>query len=249
MRQYLRGFSDAVVPIAATPEQKVQAILNWMNYGPPRPVAADAKDLPTRDPEVTLNYRQLLDACGTATNAFLNLSKSAGLRSRRLLLLTPARATKHVVAEVLIDGRWVVVDPAYRVLWRDAEGHLLTRDQLRIPQIFDQAIHAVPNYPEVYDYANVAHIRVVKFPMAGPQLRIVLDKVLPGWEENSNWSLLLERESFLTFTLAALASIFLLVFRLVLGRLTDRHLAEPRFSLRQYSQRVFAAVISTPEWK
>ena len=32
------------------------------------------------------------------------------------------RTAKHVVAEVLIDGRWVIADPAYRVLLRDAKG-------------------------------------------------------------------------------------------------------------------------------
>jgi len=41
VRQYLNGFSDAIVPVPATPEQKVDAILNWMRSGPPRAVAAN----------------------------------------------------------------------------------------------------------------------------------------------------------------------------------------------------------------
>src|SRR5262245_40964067 len=41
VRQYLQGFSDAIVPAAATPQQKVEAILHWMSSGPPRAVAAD----------------------------------------------------------------------------------------------------------------------------------------------------------------------------------------------------------------
>jgi len=79
VRQYLKGFSDAVVPAAASPEQKVEAILNWMRSGAPRPVAANPEEFSKRDPEATLNYEQLLAVCGTATNAFLNLSRSAGV--------------------------------------------------------------------------------------------------------------------------------------------------------------------------
>ena len=41
VRQYLRGFSDAIVPAAAAPEEQVRAILAWMSSGPPRQVAAN----------------------------------------------------------------------------------------------------------------------------------------------------------------------------------------------------------------
>ena len=56
---------------------------------------ADLAILSARDPQDTLNYHQLLEVCGSATNAFLNLSRSTGLQARRLLLLTPE---KFVVA-------------------------------------------------------------------------------------------------------------------------------------------------------
>src|SRR5579863_7550659 len=102
VRQYLRGFSDALIPAASSPELRVEAILSWMRSGPQRPVASNPDGLSKRDPETTLNYKQLLSVCGTATNAFLNLARSSGLTARRLLLLTPDRTTKHVVAEVQI---------------------------------------------------------------------------------------------------------------------------------------------------
>jgi hypothetical protein len=78
VRRYLRGFSDAIVPEASTPQQKAQAILAWMQNGPPRFESPNLAELSPRDPEDTLNYRQLLEVCGSATNAFLNLSLSAG---------------------------------------------------------------------------------------------------------------------------------------------------------------------------
>src|ERR1700758_3728733 len=120
VRDYLDGFSDAIIPSNATPEQRVDAILEWMRKGPPRSADANPSGLAARDPETTLNYQQLLSVCGTATNAFLNLARSADLEVRRLLLLSPDRNTKHVVAEVLLDGRWIVVDPTDRLVTRKA---------------------------------------------------------------------------------------------------------------------------------
>src|SRR5450631_640949 len=73
VRRYLKEFSDAVVPSGVTPEENVDAILTWMRTDPPRAVATNPNNLANRDPEVTLNYRQLLGVCGTATNGFLNL--------------------------------------------------------------------------------------------------------------------------------------------------------------------------------
>ena len=84
IRQYLKGFSNAIVPQAASPQQKVEAILAWMSEGPPRPGADHPEDLSPRDSEETVNYQHLLDVCGSATNAFLFLSRSAGLEARRL---------------------------------------------------------------------------------------------------------------------------------------------------------------------
>jgi hypothetical protein len=248
VREYLRGFSGAIVPASAAPEEKAEAILNWMREGPPRSTA-DPAGLSGRDPETTLNYQQLLAVCGTATNAFLNLSRSVGLNTRRLLLLTPNRNTKHVVAEVLIDGRWVIVDPTYRVFLRDAQGHLLTRVELQNPAVFAQAIRAVPDYPQEYNYASFAHVRIARLPLDGLHLRGILNAVSPSWEEDWDWSLLLERESFFALVASAASAFLLLVFRQLLGWYADYRLRVPRFHFREHFLRAGAAFFSTPEIK
>src|SRR5258707_2169663 len=152
VRWYLDGFSDAIVPNSLPVEQKVEAILNWMRAEPSRAIATDPDALSKRDPETTLTNKQLLNVCGTATNAFLNLARSSDLRVRRLLLFSPDRTTKHVVAEVLMDERWIVVDPTYRVIMQDARGHYLTRSELRDPAVFSEATGAIPNYPREYNF-------------------------------------------------------------------------------------------------
>ena len=249
VRRYLDGFSDAIVPDSEPAERQVEAILDWMRKGPPRAVAADPSALPGRDPEATLNYRQLLSVCGTATNAFLNLARSNGLSARRLLLMTPDNKAKHVVAEILIDGRWVVADPAYRILLHDANGHLLTREELRNPAVLAEATRTVPNYPKEYTYEKFAHVRLARLPMQGFHLRWVLDKIAPGWEESVDWTLLLERESFFALFASALAFLVLLLVRFLLGWFADHRLMISRFQLRSQFIRAGTTFFRAPEIK
>jgi hypothetical protein len=86
-QRYLKGFSDAVIPAAASPEEKVQAILDWMAHGPARLRSGLVGSAQDRDPTDKLNYDSLLRVCSTATNAFINLAASGGLPARRILLL------------------------------------------------------------------------------------------------------------------------------------------------------------------
>jgi hypothetical protein len=245
----LRGFSDALIPTPSTPEQKVEAILGWMRSGPQRPLAINPELLSKRDPETTLNYQQLLNVCGTATNAFLNLARSSGLSARRLLLLDPGHNTKHVVAEVLLDERWVIVDPTYRLVMRDAQGNFLTRKDLQNPAIFAQATSVVPNYPSQYNYTSFAHVRLARLPLQGLGLRHLLDRMAPGWDEAFDWSLLLERESFFILFVSSSVAFFFLLLRFLLGWYADHRLRIPRFRLRAHAIRAGAAFVSTPEIK
>ena len=196
---------------------------------------------------MTLNYLQLLRVCGTATNAFLNLARASDLQVRRLLLLSPDRTTKHVVAEVMIDRRWVVVDPAYRVIMKDAQGHLLSRKELQDPTIFKTAASAIPNYSPEYNYEHFGHLRLERLPLDGLYLRKLFDAIYPSWEEAADWSLLLERQSFFYLVLAAVATMFFLVIRQTLALYADRVLRTPRFHLRENIVRAIVAFFSVPK--
>jgi hypothetical protein len=249
VRRYLDGFSDAIVPNALPAAQKVEAILEWMRAEPSRAVATNPDELSKRDPQVTLTYKQLLNVCGTATNAFLNLARSSDLRVRRLLLLSPSRNTKHVVAEVLVGDRWIVVDPTYRVILKDAQGRYLTRSDLRNPPVFAEAISLIPNYPREYNYDQFAHVRLARLPLDELHLRQFLGRVYPGWDEAVDWSLLLERESFFYLVLSAGATLFFLLLRAVLAWYADRRLRVRRFHLREHAVRAGATFFSAPEIK
>ena len=249
VRRYLDGFSDAIVPNVMPENQKLEAILDWMRAEPSRANSTNPDALSKRDPELTLTYKQLLNVCGTATNAFLNLARSSDVRARRLLLLGPDENTKHVVAEVLVDGRWIVVDPTYRFIMKDAAGRYLTRQELQNPAVFAQAISATPNYPREYTYEYVAHVRLSRVPLVGQSLRRLFDASLPGWEEAIDWSLLLERVSFFYLVLSVAFVLLFLVLRVMLAWYADSRLRIRRFRLREHVWRAGAAFFSTPEIK
>jgi hypothetical protein len=249
VRQYLKGFSDAIIPEASSSQQKAEAILAWMSYGPPRREAPDTSTLSAHDPSDTLNYRQLLQVCGSATNAFLNLSRSSGLEVRRLLLLSPDRTAKHVVAEVHLDGRWVIVDATYRVIMKDAQGRPLTRADLQNQRLFQEAAARIPGYVPGYSYERVAHVRIGALPVLGPVLRRALDAVSPRWDESMDWSLLLERRSFAWFFVSVWALLFFLLLRIILAWLADHRLRIPRLRLRNSLTRATETFFSTPEMK
>jgi hypothetical protein len=246
VRRYLDGFSDAIVPNTLPAERKVQAILGWMRAEPSRANTTNPEALSKRDPEMTLTYRQLLNVCGTATNAFLNLARSSDLRVRRLLLLAPDRTTKHVVAEVLIDDRWIIIDPAFRVILKDARGRNLTRSELRDPAVFSEAAGAISNYPREYNYDQFAHVRLARLPLEGLHLRRLLDRVYPGWDEALDWSLFLERESFFYLVLSGGATLCFLLLRVLLAWYADSRLRIPRFRVRAKAIRAGAAFLSAP---
>lgn len=248
MRWYLDGFSDAIVPGILPAEPKVQALLDWIRIEPSR-APGNPDGLSTRDPHITLNYQKLLQVCGTATNAFLNLAREDELRVRRLLLLGPDGNTKHVVAEVLIDGRWIVVDPTYHLIMRDKSGRMLTRADLQQQDLLAQATSSIANYPREYTYYHVAHVRMARLPVAGRYLGRLFDAIYPGWEEAVDWSLLLERESFFYLVLASTVFLFLLAFRQILAWYADSMSRIPRFHFRENLIKASVAFFSTPEIK
>ena len=212
-REYLRGFSDAIVPLGAPPAQQAQAILSWMDSGPARNAFPPSEDSRDRNPVNTLSYAGLLRVCGTATNAFVNLADASGIEARRLLLLSATGNTNHVVAEVHIDGRWVVVDPSFRTILKDASGNLLTKEQLADPNTFLTATRGIAHYDPRYAYTRTEHIHLTSIPVAGIFLQRALDSWLPHWDESIRWTLLVERQSYAVLAIGLLLLMLSLLWR------------------------------------
>lgn len=239
--RYLKGFSDAIVPFSASPAQKVQAILSWMSHTPQRFGQAPPALDDDRNPTDTLNYASLLKVCGTATNAFINLADSGGLTARRLLLLDANRSTVHVVAEVLINGRWIVVDPTFHKIFRGSEGGMLTREQLAVPAVFQFATQNIPGYQPTYVFDRAVHIRLSSF---GPVGRLIRDKFgVSNWEGLPVLSLILERESLEMTILFSLIALFLLLLRTALRWYAEARLGVHTTRMRDKLRRISDLVL------
>jgi hypothetical protein len=244
-RSYLKGFSDAIIPADDGPEQKIEAILQWMARGPARRDAPDPGGLAARNPEETLNVQSLLEVCGTASNAFVNIAQVSGLKARRLLLLDQNGYSKHVVVEVLLNGRWIVVDPSHHFILRLADGRPATREELKNPAVFRTATAVSPDYPPSYTYESTVHVRLSRIPWIGKRLRTIFSFVWPSWEESINWTLLVERESFAMLVASLFLFCFALVARLLLAWYCGSKLGMARTRLRDQLTRAGQTIAGT----
>ena len=221
---YLEGFARATVPESAPALTKVRALMSWLR-DPPAWSTRDSTV--TRDPILNLENQRLLEICGTVTNVFVNLAHTIGLHSRPLILAREDYSAKHVVAEVLVDGRWIVVDPTYRRVLRAADGRTLTVAELRDPEIWREATRGLPAYNPSYTYDRTTHVRFERIP-GGHLVRRFVNAVAPGWEDHTETlTLVLERRSFQTILLAAflvLVGLALETIRIVRRR---RHAVPP----------------------
>ena len=243
VRRYLKGFSDAVVPATTTPELKIEAILNWMEHGPARKPGGPSTLVPDRNPVETLNYESLLRVCGSATNAFINLADSGGLDARRLLLLGADGQTRHVVAEVLVNKHWIVVDPTFHLVFRGADGDFLTRSQLVDPTVFASATRSVANYDPSYTFESTAHVHMTHIFYLGAAVRRVLNVIAPNWDESSTTTLIFERQSFAAMLTAILLLIFVMLLRSFLVLLGESRLNIRRTRWRTKFHRAASAFL------
>jgi len=215
-RMYLSGFSNAILPYSSSAEKNVAAILEWMDRGPARSTDYYSDDEQDRDPIDTLNYKELMSVCGTATNAFVNLASAGGLDTRRLLLLdAQGLNTNHVVAEVYVNGRWIIVDPSFHAILRSSDGRLLTRQELANPDVLRDATRNIAGYDSAYNYEHTAFIHLARLPIIGKFLQNHLNSIFPAWQERINLTVLVERQSYDTIVVG----IALLVFGLCLRRM------------------------------
>ncbi len=190
-RRYLKGFADAIIPLDGSPEEKTEALAEWFHHEPQRMDSLSAGSngpLNSRDPVYIVRNARLLKICGSSSNAFMNLAVAAGFEVRRLLLLDKSGNVMHVVAEVQWGDRWVVVNPQQGLVFRDQQGRGLTKEQLRDPGVFKDAISRMPGYSPTYTFDHTIHIRLARIPILGGRLRSVLDRFAPGWEEAINWA-------------------------------------------------------------
>jgi len=231
-RRYLEGFADAIMPLDGTPEQKSEALLDWLRHTPERR-GGELDHASPRDPVGVVQDARLLKVCGSASNAFINLAEAAGLKTRRLLLLDTAGGAKHVVVEVQWGGRWAVVDPSFRAVFRDRSSRPLTKEELRNPEVFRDAISRIPEYNPDYTFERTVHLHLTRIPLVGAFLRAALDVLFPRWEEMVNWGYLPEHPSLWPIVMSVPLFLLGIVLWAIAGRYSCTQIGRETFGLRK----------------
>lgn len=133
-----------------TDSERVEALMLWAHEnvrpwygGPPRIVMDNSYSI----------VRRGFGYCNDSAHVFATLAHYAGYDVRLRFLLRADGFSPHTLAEVHVDGRWILVDPFYGIVWRDASGTLLTVDD----------VPAQPNLLEQFGYLTYGPLEPADF--------------------------------------------------------------------------------------
>ncbi|MGA2900570.1 MAG: hypothetical protein ABSF40_10120, partial [Candidatus Acidiferrales bacterium] len=129
------------------------------------------------------------------------------------------------------------------VVMRGADGRALTREELTDPATFALATRDLHGYDPSYTFDRVVHIRLAKLHILGSLLRRILDHVVPGWEDTTSTTLLVERESFAAMVSSFLLLIFIILLRTALRWYGEKRLGLPSVHIRQQLRRACHAFL------
>lgn len=111
--------------------------------------------------------------CGSYTSVVGRLLSRAGYPIRILQMQCGQDPGCHILLETRLDGRWVVVDPSYNLLFSNADGTYASFEQLH--RDFDVYAAQLPrDYNPAYRYDDARRTNWDKIPVLMPLLRQLL---------------------------------------------------------------------------
>lgn len=117
--------------------------------------------------------------CGSLSRVVKAMLKATGARVRLRLLLDESGASVHTVVEVLDDGRWIVADPTYGIVYHLRDGRGATAADLGDdPALFHAHVDTIPGYSRYFDYDAHTLLNWEKVPILLPAIRDALTGVL-----------------------------------------------------------------------
>lgn len=135
--------------------------------------------------------------CGNLTRLFTTAARLAGMEARRAHLFEikgidrpRPEAYTHAIVEVKVEDRWIIVDPLYGVVYRNAAGQLAESSDLAAnPELVRTQVTNRPrptdymHFPpapydfDLYHFAELRRIRWTILP-AGEAIRSLIAKVV-----------------------------------------------------------------------
>jgi tetratricopeptide (TPR) repeat protein len=116
-----------------TDREKVEALVAWTNQNVRPQYAAPTEVISDNFYNIA---RRGFGYCDQVNHVFATLATFAGYQSRLLFLRDEDGVSPHTVAEVFLDGRWIVVDAWIGAVLHDEDGRLVSvADIQRRPRI------------------------------------------------------------------------------------------------------------------
>jgi hypothetical protein len=131
------------------------------------------------------------------------------------------------------------------LILRGPDGVALTREQLRDSAVLAAATRDINGYSSSYSYEKTAHVRTGRLRWLGAPFRGVVNRLLPGWEDSTAVSLLLERESLATLVFGLTLLFLLALLRVGLRWYGERRLGLRPVRVRQQVRRALRAFVDT----
>lgn len=115
--------------------------------------------------------------CGSFTSVVGRLLVSAGYPIRILQMHCGPDPACHILLEVQLDGRWVVVDPSYNLLFQNTDGSIASYDQLH-HNFSAYAAQTPRDYNPAYRFEDARRTNWDKIPVLMPLLRGLLNATM-----------------------------------------------------------------------
>lgn len=126
-------------------------------------------------------------SCGSCAHIFAEACQRIGIPVRCCQLSDSRDQTEHVIAEALVDGRWVVVDPLFPQVFHDSSGKLVGCAEVNAN--WEYYKNQAPKYREFgYQFGNVRYTNWSKIPVVMPMVRELL-KWIFGEQRTNTFSL------------------------------------------------------------
>jgi hypothetical protein len=173
--QFADGLCAGLGIAGLPPPARAMRLSQWVSAyddGLP-PTAATARPSGLLSPRMIVEHPAYFQAnCGSKVWLLCFLAGRAGLQARELRLCDRGHAARHVLCEIMIDGRWAVFDPTADLDFRRSDGEFATAEELRDPRLLAANAARVSGYDARrwrFDYAERLHFE--KLPVIGAWLR------------------------------------------------------------------------------
>jgi transglutaminase superfamily protein len=240
---FVDGICAVVARPESPPEQRAMQLFRWVNSYDDEELSSSAATPPRGllTPRAMIEHRAYFRAnCGSKAWLLAILARHAGLQARELRLCDARHEARHVVCEVLIGSRWLVLDPTVDLDFRRRDGQLATAAELRDPALLAVNARRADYYDlQRWQFTHAERLHFEKVPLVGGLLRRLAARLSGRPAEELTIPPALEQPrlvaagSLALLALLALAATVLLARRR--GRATQRLVQHDRVPVRAFA--------------